>query len=267
MTSVQTLYELWAGESELDTELQRSLEPRGADWLFDAFAALDPQPGQLVVDVGARDARHTIRLVQTHGVRAVALDPLALHEQLARSAVAEAGLDREIDVVRAGIESLPLPDGSADWIWCRDVLVHVDARKGLAECARVLRPGGAMLAYVTLATARLEPLEAAEVVRALALVAESIDGGQLEESARAAGLRLVSVDRLGGEWRERMLEDGAWDPADDLLRLSRLRRREHELVARYGAAKVDAYVGGRLWGIYQLLGKLCPTIYLWRRDA
>src|SRR5207244_1277664 len=86
MTSVQELYELWAGDSELDTELQRSLEPRGTEWLFDVFAALGPRPGQLMADVGARDARHSIRLVREHGLRAVALDPLPQHVELARRA-------------------------------------------------------------------------------------------------------------------------------------------------------------------------------------
>ena len=51
-----------------------------------------------------------------------------------------------------------------------------------------------------------------------------------------------------------------------LLELSRLSRREPELVERYGeAAGVAAYRGGALWGIYQLLGKMCPTIYVWER--
>ena len=68
MPTVQELYELWADDSELRAALQRSLEPRGTDWLFEAFAALGPERGQLVVDVGSRNARHAIRLVREHGV-------------------------------------------------------------------------------------------------------------------------------------------------------------------------------------------------------
>jgi hypothetical protein len=64
-----------------------------------------------------------------------------------------------------------------------------------------------------------------------------------------------------------MIEDGSWNPADDLLRLSRLHRREPELLEQHGATRVAAYAAARRWGVYQLLGKLCPTIYLWRRDA
>ena len=265
MPSVQELYELFAGESDLEAELGRSLDPRGRDWLFELFASLGPEPGQLVLDVGARDARHAIRLVREHGLRAVAVDPVPLHVERAREAAAEAGLGDELEVVQAGIESLPLADASVDWIWCRDVLPHVDQAQRIRECARSLRPGGRMLAYVTVATEHLEPREAVELHEAVAVVPESMDAGALEERAAAAGLELLSVEELGGEWRERMIEDRAWDAGDALLRLSRLRRRRQELVEAYGQAAVDAYAGGTLWGIYQLLGKLRPTVYVWER--
>ncbi|MFY9580791.1 MAG: hypothetical protein WAQ33_15875, partial [Gaiellaceae bacterium] len=87
MTSVQELYgELWAGEKALDLELQNSLDPRGTEWLFTAFAELGPKHGELVVDIGSRDAAHAIRLVRDHGLRAIALDPVPLHAELARRA-------------------------------------------------------------------------------------------------------------------------------------------------------------------------------------
>jgi SAM-dependent methyltransferase len=268
MPSVQELYgELWADQEELERELEHSLEPRGTDWLFEEFAALGPRRGQRLVDVGARDAGHTIRLVREHGLRAVAFDPVPRHVELALRAVADAGLKEDIDVFEAGIEAMPLADDFADWIWCRDVLVHVDVDAGLAECARVLRPAGRMLAYVTLATALLEPREAEQLFAPAAIRPESADPAAVEASAADAGLTLVSTTRLGGEWRERMIEDGTWDAADDLLRLSRLRRNEAELLEGHDPARLAAYASGRLWGIYQLLGKLCPTVYVWERRA
>jgi SAM-dependent methyltransferase len=264
-TSVQKLYEVWAADSELRDALGQTLDPRGADWLFDVFAALGPRRGDLVLDAGARDAKHTIRLAHEHGVRAVALDPVPLHCELARERIGEAGLTEQIDVVQGALEELPFDDGSFDWIWCRDVLVHVDAERGLAECARVLRPHGVLLAYVTLATERLEPNERDELTRSLAL--RTLDAEPLESAAIDAGLGLRSVERLGSEWRERMLEDATWDVAQDVVKLARLRRREPQLVDVYGAAAVDAAAGGLAWGLYQLLGKLCPTVYAWERRA
>jgi len=259
MPTVQELYELWADEAELNEALGRSLDPRGVDSLFAAFAELGPEAGQLVLDAGARDARHTIRLVRAHGLRAVALDPVPVHVEHARTAVEEAGLNGEIEVVEGSIEALPLADASVDWIWCRDVLVHVDASRGLAEAARVLKPGGAMLAYVTLATDRLEPKERAELVEATAI--ETFDADVLERAAAAAGLEQRSVDRLGSEWRESMLEQGTWNAGEDLLHLARLRRGGFE------GTDAEAAWGGLVWGIYQLLGKTCPTVYVWSKAS
>jgi len=267
MPTVQELYELWADDAELREDLQRSLRPRGTDSLFDAFAALGPQPGQLVLDAGARDARHSIRLVQEHGVRAIALDAVPLHAEHARTLVAEAGLADAIEVVVAPIEELPLADASVDWVWCRDVLSHVDAARGLSEFARVLRPGGAILAYVTVATDRLEPREEAELTSVAALAPNGFRAERLEAAAEGAGLGLRSVDAICSEWRERMIEDGTWDPRTDLLQIGRLQRRRDELAALHGDAAVDAAFAGLVWGIYQLLGKLCPTVYVWERRA
>ena len=265
-TSVEQLYgEVWADDSPLRAELDRSLDPRGTDWLFELFAELGPKPGQLVVDVGARDAKHVVRLVREHGLRGIALDPVQHHVELAKAAVVAAGVD--VDVLQAGIEAMPVDDASADWIWCRDVLVHVDLERGFAECARILRQGGRMLVYVTCATELLEPREAETHFNATAVVPESTRPEMIERRAAQSGLTLVSKTALAGEWRERMIEDGSWDPKDDLLRLSRLQRRYEELAERYGETALAALAGGSTWGIYQLLGKLQPTVYVWRRDA
>jgi SAM-dependent methyltransferase len=254
-TSVEQLYgEIWADDS---SPFQESLNPRGTEWLFEAFAGLGPESGQLVVDVGARDAKHAIRLLQKHGLRAIAIDPVEHHVELARRAVAEAGVD--IDVLQAGIEAMPIDDDAADWIWCRDVLVHVDLGRGFAECARILKPGGQMLAYVTCSTDALEPREAAWLFDAVAIVPESTDAVVIETRAADAGLTLVSKTELAGEWRERMLEDGTWSANDALLRLSRLRRSG----ANLDDPRVAAYAADKAWGIYQLLGKTCPTVYVW----
>jgi SAM-dependent methyltransferase len=257
-TSVDTLYgEIWVDEDRNPV----APPPRGTAWLFDVFAELGPKPGELVVDVGARDAKHSIQLVQRHGVRAIAVDPVGHHIELARRAIAEAGV--EVEVVQAGIEHLPLEDGAADWIWCRDVLVHVDLARGFAECARILKPGGRMLAYVTCATDRLEPREEQWLFDALAIVPESTRHDVIESRAADAGLELVSKTELGGEWRERMLEDGSWSANDDLTEVSRLRRSG----ADFEDARVAAQAAGAMWGVYQLLGKTCPTVYVWRRPS
>jgi SAM-dependent methyltransferase len=265
MTSVEQLYEIWSRDSDLRDALAGSLDPRGTDWLFDLFASLDPRAGDVFVDVGCRDAKHAIRLAREHGLRGYAIDPLPLHVEQSQTEVDAAAVD--LTVLEGRIEALPLEDESVDWVWCRDVLVHIDVQRGLAECARVLRARGRMVAYVTLATDRLEPRETDLLVAATALARESLDPARVESAAADAGLKQIQVHRLGGEWRERMIEDGTWEGSDSLLLLSRLDRRHDELVAEYGTAAVEAVRGGHLWGIYQMIGKLCPTVYVWERGG
>lgn len=238
MTTVRELYTHWAGEPEMDPRLGQSLDPRGKEWLFELFASLGPKPGDFLLDVGARDGKHFARLIETHRLRGLAIDPVPTGP----------------DVVEGVIESLPLEDASVDWVWARDMLVHVDLERGFAECLRVLKPGGRMVAYVTLATDLLEPRERAWLAEAAALV--NLDADKLETAASA--LTLEQKIELGSEWRERMIEDGEWDPTDALLRIARMRR-----------LGIDSPVDGAdlVWGIYQLLGKTCPTVYVWSKTS
>jgi SAM-dependent methyltransferase len=238
VTTARELYEQWAGEPEHDPRLGESLAPRGKEWLFELFASLGPQPGEFLLDIGARDGKHFKRLVEAHELRGLALDPVPAGP----------------DVSEGVIESLPLEDESVDWIWARDMLVHVDLERGFSECVRVLKPGGRMVAYVTLATDLLEPRERAWLAEGLALV--NLDADRVE--AAASPLELEQKIELGSEWRERMIEDGEWDANDALLRIARMRR--------LGIANpVDG--ADLAWGIYQLLGKTCPTVYVWSKTS
>ena len=260
--------ELWSrDQSPLETELAQSLHPRATTDLYDVFTKLGVGAEHIFLDAGARDAVHAAELIKRIGCRAVAVDPVPLHVERAKELVSAAGLADRIDVVEAGLESLPFEDGAFDFVWCRDVLNHVDLAPALAECARVLRPGGSMLVYQTFATASCEPEEAQRLFDAIACRAENMSPSTFERRAEDAGLTIVKRDEVRGEWRERMLEEGTWDVAADLLALSRLERREAELVERYGRAAVEAERGGLIWGIYQFLGKTCPTIYVLERRA
>lgn len=100
--------------------------------------------GETVLDLGCGagiDSVLAAFLVGPEG-RVVALD--FLPEMLARTeaAAAEAGL-ANIETLEGDIEAIPLPDASVDHVISNGV-INLAPRKArvLAECARVLRPGG-----------------------------------------------------------------------------------------------------------------------------
>ncbi|HEX5689062.1 MAG TPA: class I SAM-dependent methyltransferase, partial [Roseiflexaceae bacterium] len=160
----------WSSEA-LEEQLNQSPAPRGADMLYDAIGALGLGPQHLLLDVGCRDTAHTCELVRRYGCRALGVDPVAHNIAKAQALIARDNLAERMSAVEGRIEAVPADDASVDFIWCRDVLTHVpDLRVGLAECRRVLRPGGMMLVYMTLATESLEPREAAWLFPPLAAV-------------------------------------------------------------------------------------------------
>jgi SAM-dependent methyltransferase len=116
--------------------------------------------GETLLDLGCGAGIDTILAAHRTGPtgRVLALD--FLPEMLARTkaAAAEIGLTN-VEVLEGDIEAIPLPDASVDHIISNGV-VNLAPRKArvLAECARVLRPGGKLtLADLTVAEEELPP--------------------------------------------------------------------------------------------------------------
>ncbi|HYZ17949.1 MAG TPA: methyltransferase domain-containing protein [Gaiellaceae bacterium] len=102
------------------------------------------EAGETILDLGCGAGIDSV-LAARHagpGGRVIGLD--FLPEMLARTAeaAAEAGLDN-IETIEAEMEAIPLPDESVDHVISNGV-INLSARKRrvLAECARVVKPGG-----------------------------------------------------------------------------------------------------------------------------
>jgi 2-polyprenyl-3-methyl-5-hydroxy-6-metoxy-1,4-benzoquinol methylase len=265
--ALEALYgNIGMSDAEFEAHLDRSLNPRGSEMLYDKMAALGLSKSHWLLDIGCRDAAHTCELAQRFGCRALGVDPIAHKIDLARALIAERGLDGQVRVVKGRIESIPAGNGEFDFIWCRDMLNHVpDLRAGLAECARVFKPGGSMLVYQTFATDLLEPHEAARLYAPLAIVAANMSTVTFEAACDDAGLRIAERDTIASEWRERWEEDGTRTTSQQLLWIARLRRDRERLIAALGLDAYECELANCHWGVYQMLGKLCPMMYVLRK--
>jgi sarcosine/dimethylglycine N-methyltransferase len=248
--------------------LDHSLAPRGSGLLFDLVAGLGLRPGSLAVDVGAREAGHCIELSRRFGFTVHGVEPVRRHLEGAARALAAADPEvaARVRMDEGVAERLAEPAGSVDLIWCRDVLGHVqDLTAVFAEFARVLRPGGAAVIYQMTATDWLTPAEAARLWPPIGAYASSVDPRRFEAAIAAGGLTVVQCIQLGGEWRERDEEDGGGRTCRELLYVSRLLRNRPAYRERFGADAYEAMLANCLWGVYQMIGKLNPRVYVLRR--
>jgi len=256
--------EMYGGTEEegdaFEAALDESLHPRGPDMLFDVAAELGIGPGSVVLDVGCRDGRHSVELVRRSGCRVIGVE-------LVRANLDRRDRSAEVEplpaYVQGRIEDLPLPDASVDLVWARDMLIHVpDLARAFQECRRVLRPDGTMLVFQMFATPWLEPGEAERLWPPLGVVPENTDPDRFEETLRAAGLSIARRDELRSEWRESGEEDGDHRTSRQLLHAARLLRDRDRFLERFGRVAYQVELGNCLWGVYQMIGKLGPRVYV-----
>jgi 2-polyprenyl-6-hydroxyphenyl methylase / 3-demethylubiquinone-9 3-methyltransferase len=177
-----------------------------------------PHAGALLVDLacgGGLMAPHVERL----GYRHVGVDIGHRALEIAR--------EHGMLPVRGSVLAVPLPDGCADVVVAGEVLEHVVDHDGvLAECARLLKPGGTLVLDALAATR----LSALVMVRIL----EHVPGGPprgLHDPALFVDRRRLSAaaDRLGLELRlvglrPSMREAIAWKLGRrDLVRMKPIR--------------------------------------------
>jgi arsenite methyltransferase len=117
-------------------------------------------PGETILDLGCGAGIDTILAAHRTGPsgRVIALDFLPEMLERTAEAAAEAGLDN-IEVLEGEIDAIPLPDASANHVISNGVInLAPRKRRVLAECARVLVPGGKLsLSDLTVGDEELPP--------------------------------------------------------------------------------------------------------------
>jgi SAM-dependent methyltransferase len=200
----------WAARRE---ELQRAAEPVSR-WLVDA---IDPQPGQLVLELAA-GLGDTGFLAAQRGARLISTDGAEAMVEAAKARAAELGLvDVEFKAMEA--EWIDLETASVDAVLCRwGYMLLADPETALRETRRVLRPGGRLALAVwderehnpwvgsvqeTLEALELAPPPAPGAPGMFALA----PAAHLSECLYAAGFSSVGVDAVDLVYRAPSFDD------------------------------------------------------------
>jgi SAM-dependent methyltransferase len=232
-------------------ELDKSLQPRGPDMLYDVVAGLGLQPVATVLDLGCGDGAYGRELHRRFGYAVVGVDPYQVAPESAGFAFR-----------RGRAEAIPADDAMFDLIWCRDVLVHSeDLDRVFAECRRVLRPGARMLILHPLATERMAPREAAWLWPTMHVVPATADAVVFDSAWARAGFVVQQSFDIRSEWREYREESTG---QSRLLHAARLLREPERYIRQFGQQAYEIMLGDCYWHIYQLLGKFTYRVYVLR---
>jgi SAM-dependent methyltransferase len=243
-------------EEALGEALDTSLDPRGPELLFDLVAGFGLEPGSLAVDAGCGPGEHAVELAQRFGFRVIAVDPFE------RPSWAPGEL---VSFAIGSVEALPLETGTADLVWCRDVLELVpDLEAAARELARVLRPGGRALVYSMFATDWLEPREAERLWGPLDVIPANTDPAVMEAALTAAGFTIDDRVIIGSDWGE-YAQETTGKPGRNLLHAARLLREPGRYIDRFGRDAYDIRLADCLWHVYAMVGKLERRAYVLSR--
>jgi SAM-dependent methyltransferase len=246
-------------EQQFNDELDRSLGPSGPDSLLGYVAELGLPASAVVVDAGCGEGEYAVELATRFGFRVTGVDPVP---RLVQTAQLTAPSGCPVTFAVGTCERLPLPSGSADLVWCRDVLSLVDDLDGAyAEFRRVLKPGGRALIYQMFTTSLLEPAEAAFLLPVMACSAAAMRPENAEAAIVGAGLRIERCIVLGSQWGE-YYHEHVPERSRHLLHAARLQRDPERYIARFGKQNYDIKLGDCLWHIYRMIGKLSGRVYL-----
>ena len=247
-------------EEQFNRELDGSLGPTGPDSLFGYVADMTLPSGAVVVDAGCGEGEDAVELGTRYGFRVTGVDPVP---RCVRAAQRNAPPGCPVFFAVGTADQLPLPSGSADLLWCCDVLSLVeDLDAAYREFGRVLKPGGRAVIYQMFTTSRLEPDEAAFLLPVMGCWASAMRPENTEAAIAGAGLRIDRCVVLGSEWGEYYQEQHLPERGRHLLHSARLLRDPERYIARFGKQNYDIKLGDCLWHIYRMIGKLSSRVYL-----
>ena len=201
-----------------------------------------------VLDVCAGLAGPARFMARRWGARVTVIDLSPERAAGARRLSAAVGLDRLVRMVRGDAQVLPFRAGAFTAVVSQEGLLHVpDKAATLAECRRVLLPGGRIAFSDWIATARLSDGERRRLDEWMAAVTlQSING--YKALLAGAGFVAIGAEDLSVEWvgiLRKRLEMFRGLRADSVARLGQARYDEYDQLYAFFVGLVET---GRLGG-------------------
>ncbi len=259
--TVEQMYGYWDVEwDEAVAVTNRSLDPRPNSSIYDTLSSLGVEKGDVVLDIGGRDASGGLAMAERFGCRVIVVDPVQANLDDGLRAIAGHVHGYLVEIHRGTINQIPIGDDTVDVVFSRDMLTHVaDLDGALMECRRVLTPSGSMLIHQVFETPLLEPAERERLCADLATVPDRLSIEIFEDSVRRAGFTIRAIDRVGSEWLESLLERE--DGEKRLLRAAHMHRAKDDIVDEVGVVAFRVMEANNLWTIYRMIGKLEERVY------
>src|SRR5579862_7074870 len=141
---------------DLYDEAGISCNPTSRDTLLDMVAERGVNQDSLVLDVGCANGGVSRKLLERTGCRIEGVELVKFLVDMGNEENKKLGVDDRFTIQQGSITTIPFPDNHFDFVFCDDVIGLIDdLETAMAECKRVLKPGGKMLVYVSFGTDRL----------------------------------------------------------------------------------------------------------------
>jgi demethylmenaquinone methyltransferase/2-methoxy-6-polyprenyl-1,4-benzoquinol methylase len=113
-------------------------------WRRVAVRTLDPQPGQVYLDVGCGTGDVSLAIAErSHASRVIGIDPSEGMMRIGIEKIARKGLQENISMLQGDVLNLQFPDQTFDGAIAAFCIRNVvDRKRALSEIHRVIRPGG-----------------------------------------------------------------------------------------------------------------------------
>jgi SAM-dependent methyltransferase len=166
------------------------------------LSALQLQPDDVLLEIGCGGGAFLAEALRS-GCRAAAIDHSPEMVELTRDVNAAAIADGRLEIREGDAEQLPFADDTFTCVAMMQVFFFLDAPRVLAECRRVLRPGGRVAVFTVSPAARGTPAapepmasrgrfytneELVRLARDAGFPTASVTHPDLERHARTAGL-------------------------------------------------------------------------------